>query len=43
MAELHGFLMGVILTTYKSWDDDPWGCEIGIHPGVMEEQFLVEV
>ena len=23
MAELHGLWMGVILTTYKSWDDPP--------------------
>ena len=23
MAELHGLYMGVILTTYKSWDDPP--------------------
>ena len=23
MAELHGLQMGVILTTYKSWDDPP--------------------
>ena len=26
MAELHGLYMGVILTTYKSWDDPPSIC-----------------